>query len=57
MDIEISVLGNTVMNKIMGVSTINEDDDLPMLNVTNYLEVLWSRESSERIQGNDQIKF
>jgi hypothetical protein len=34
-DIEISLLGNAVMNKIMGASTINKNDDLPMLNVTN----------------------
>jgi hypothetical protein len=35
MDIEISFLGNAVMNKIMGASIINKNDDLPMLNVTN----------------------
>jgi hypothetical protein len=34
-DIEISFLGNVVMNKIMGTSTINKNDDLPMLDVTN----------------------
>ena len=34
-DISISFLGNAVMNKIMGVSTINKNDDLPMLDVTN----------------------
>ena len=32
-DIEISFLGK--MNKIMGASTINKNDDLPMLDVTN----------------------
>jgi len=52
-DIAISFLGNAVMNKIMGVATVNEDDDLPMLNVTNYLEGLERREASESIQGND----
>jgi hypothetical protein len=34
-DITISFLGNAVMTKIMGASTINMNDDLPMLNVTN----------------------
>jgi hypothetical protein len=34
-DIEISFLGNAAMNKIMGASTVNKDDDLLMLNVTN----------------------
>jgi hypothetical protein len=35
MDVEMSFLGNAVMNKIMGVSTINHNDDLPMLDVTD----------------------
>jgi hypothetical protein len=35
MDIAIIFLGNAVINKIMGVSFINEDDDLVILNVTN----------------------
>jgi hypothetical protein len=35
MDVEMSFLGNATMNKIMGVSTINQNDDLPMLDVTN----------------------
>ena len=35
MDIAISFLGNVAMNKIMGASTINKNDDLPMLDVTN----------------------
>jgi hypothetical protein len=34
-NIAISFLGNVVMNKIMGASTINKSDDLPMLDVTN----------------------
>jgi hypothetical protein len=33
--IAISFLGNATMNKIMGSSTINKNDDLLMLNVTN----------------------
>ena len=49
-DIEISFLGNATMTKIMGASTINEDDDLLMLNVTDYLEGLGSRKYSESIQ-------
>jgi hypothetical protein len=35
MDVAMSFLGNAVMNKIMGASTINQNDDLPMLDVTN----------------------
>ena len=34
-DIEIIFLGNASMTKIMGASTINKNDDLPMLDVTN----------------------
>jgi hypothetical protein len=56
-DIVISFLGNAAMNKIMGASTINKNDDLMMLNVANYLEVLWSREVGESIQGNDRFDF
>jgi hypothetical protein len=56
-DIAISFLGNVMMNKIMGASTINKNDDFSMLNVTNYLEVLGSKEASESIQGNDQFNF
>jgi hypothetical protein len=48
-DIAISFLGNAAINKIMGASTINKNDDLPMLNVNNYLEGLGSREASESI--------
>jgi hypothetical protein len=48
-DITISVLGNAAMNKIMSASTINKDNDLPMLDVTNYLEGLGSREANESI--------
>jgi hypothetical protein len=33
--IEISFLGNETMNKVMGASTVNKNDDLLMLNVTN----------------------
>jgi hypothetical protein len=34
-DIAISFLGNAAMNKIMGASTINKNDDLPILDVAN----------------------
>jgi hypothetical protein len=34
-EVEMSFLGNAAMNKIMGASTINQNDDLPMLDVTN----------------------
>jgi hypothetical protein len=33
MDVAMSFLGNAAMNKIMGASTINQNDDLPMLDV------------------------
>jgi hypothetical protein len=35
MDVAMSFLGNATMNKIMGSSTINQNDDLPMLDVTD----------------------
>jgi hypothetical protein len=35
MDGAMSFLGNAVMNKIMGASTINQNDDLHMLDVTD----------------------
>ena len=50
MDVAMSFLGNAVMNKIMSVATINQNDDLTMLDVTDYLEGLGSGESSESIQ-------
>jgi hypothetical protein len=33
MDMTISFFGNAVMKKLMGASTVNKDDDLPMINV------------------------
>jgi hypothetical protein len=48
-DIAISFIGNAAMNKIMGVSIINKNDDLPMLDVANYFEGLGSIESRESI--------
>jgi hypothetical protein len=35
MDVAMSFLGNAMMNKIMGVATINQNDDLLMLDVTD----------------------
>jgi hypothetical protein len=35
MDVAMSFLGNAAMNKIMDASTINQNDDLPMLDVTD----------------------
>jgi hypothetical protein len=35
MDVAMSFLGNAEMNKIMGASTINQNDDLLMLDVTD----------------------
>jgi hypothetical protein len=57
MDVEMIFLGNAAMNKIIGVATINQNDDLLMLDVTDYLEGLGSRESSESIEGNDWFYF
>jgi hypothetical protein len=34
-DITISFLGNAAMNKIMGASTINKNDEIPMIDVAN----------------------
>jgi hypothetical protein len=38
-----------MMKKIIVASTINKNDDFPMLDLTNYLEDLGSRESNEII--------
>ena len=35
MDVAMSFLDNAAMNTIMGASTINKNDDLPMVDVTN----------------------
>jgi hypothetical protein len=52
-NIEIGFLGNTMMNKLVGATIINKDDDLPMLNIANELEGLWRIKSSEVMQGNE----
>jgi hypothetical protein len=43
-------LGNEAMNKIMGATTVNKDDDFLMLNISNELEGLWRREDNEGMQ-------
>ena len=53
MNIAISFLGNATMNKIVGATTVNKDDDLTMLNIANDLEGLWRKEANEGIQGNE----
>jgi hypothetical protein len=35
MDVAMSFLGNVAMNKIMGAATINQNDDLSLLDVTD----------------------
>jgi hypothetical protein len=34
-DVTIDFLGNAVMNKIMGATTVHKDDDFTIFNVTN----------------------
>jgi hypothetical protein len=57
MNIAIGFLGNVMMNKIVGATIVNKDDDLPILNIANDIEGLWSREASEGIQGNEWFNF
>jgi hypothetical protein len=47
MNIAIFFLGNAMMNKILGATTINKDDYILVLNVSNDLEHLGVREVSE----------
>ena len=35
MDVAMDFLGNAVMNKIVGAATINQNDDLSVLDVTD----------------------
>jgi hypothetical protein len=35
MDVAMGFLGNAAMNKIVGAATINQDDDLSVLDVTD----------------------
>jgi hypothetical protein len=37
-DIKIGFLGNVMVNKIRDASTVNNDYDFPMLNVSNELD-------------------
>jgi hypothetical protein len=54
-NIAIGFLGNATMNKRVGATIVNKDDDLPILNIANELEGLWSREVSEGMQGNEWL--
>jgi hypothetical protein len=56
-NITIGFLDNATMNKIVGATTVNQDDDLPILNIANELESLESREASESMQGNEWFNF
>jgi hypothetical protein len=40
MNIAIGFLGNATMDKIVGATTVNQDDDLSILNIANELEGL-----------------
>jgi hypothetical protein len=50
MDVAMSFLGNAALNKIMGASTINQNDELLMFDVTDSLEGLRNREANESMQ-------
>jgi hypothetical protein len=39
-NISIGFLGNATMNKIVGATIVNKNDDLPILNIDNELEGL-----------------
>jgi hypothetical protein len=56
-NIAIDFLGNVMMNKIVGSTNVNKDDDLPMLNLANELECLGCREASEGMQVNKWVNF
>jgi hypothetical protein len=56
-NITIGFLANTMMNKIMGASTVNKDDEFSMLNIANEFEGLWSKEASEGMQCNQGVNF
>jgi hypothetical protein len=49
-NIAIGFLGNATMNKIVGATTVNKDDEILVLNVVNDIEHLWGREASEGMQ-------
>jgi hypothetical protein len=38
-------------------TTVNKDDDLPIINVANELEYLGVREASEVMKGNKWVNF
>jgi len=56
-NIAIGFLGNATMNKILGATTMNKDDDFSMLNIANEIDGLWRRESNEGMQGNEWVNF
>jgi hypothetical protein len=56
-NIAIGFLGNVTMKKIVGATTVNKDDDLPLLNIANELEGLWGREDNEGMKGNKWVKL
>jgi hypothetical protein len=56
-NIEIGFLCNAMMNKIVGATTINKDDYLPVLNVADELENLGGEKASEGMQGNKWFNF
>jgi hypothetical protein len=56
-NISTGFLGNAMMNKIMGVATINDDDDLHFLNVDKELEGLERREASKGMQRNHRFNL
>jgi hypothetical protein len=39
-NLTIGFLGNATTNKIVGDTTVNQDDDLPILNISNDIEGL-----------------
>jgi hypothetical protein len=57
MDVAMGFLDDGAMNKIVGAATINQDDDLSVLDVTDYLEGLGGRETGESIEGDDWFHF
>jgi hypothetical protein len=48
--IAIDFLENAMVNKIMGTATVNEDDDLPILNLAIDIKGLGSIEDTKGMQ-------
>jgi hypothetical protein len=51
-NIVIDFLGNATVNKIMGASTVNKDDDFPMLNKAIILRVLGVEKPMNHVADN-----